>query len=269
MLRNCGVVSVEIDMGVEAGKADSKGSSTAAYPQSRSFINDQSTSSQEVKHVDMHVSSTTKFTDGLKTEATIALSKVGEECSVVPGEGRACVKYPKDAGKVGGVPIRSGVEPEGDDWMKTGKFPDLDSRIDKMRKDVLKMNSTFLSQFDEEHVFGGSLHNLTSTDEVWPEGGNAGAVASTLKVGAGDACISNRKHNGSNHGGKEAEASISVQKQVSLIDFHVPSLRSRLFSPSFDFEMSISGILHSMCLLVFVETQNFAIRDATDLVTKL
>lgn len=231
----------EIDMGVEAGKADSKGSSTAAYPQSRSFINDQSTSSQEVKHVDMHVSSTTKFTDGLKTEATIALSKVGEECSVVPGEGRACVKYPKDAGKVGGVPIRSGVEPEGDDWMKTGKFPDLDSRIDKMRKDVLKMNSTFLSQFDEEHVFGGSLHNLTSTDEVWPEGGNAGAVASTLKVGAGDACISNRKHNGSNHGGKEAEASISVQKQVeAYVKEHLKPLYKSGVIKSDQFRFAVS-----------------------------
>ena len=93
--------------------------------------------------------------------------------------------------------------------MNTGKFPDLESRIDKMRKDVLKMNSSFLSQFGEEYIFGGSFHDPTSPIEAHPEGAKAAKHSS-------DASIPNRTASGSHPGGKESAPSTSVQKQASI-----------------------------------------------------
>lgn len=63
---------------------------------------------------------------------------------------------------------------EGDDWMRSGKFPDLESRIDKMRTDVLQMNSKFLSQFGEAHVFGGSTERPAAVFEKMQDGGLEG-----------------------------------------------------------------------------------------------
>lgn len=144
-------------------------------------------------------------------------------CSMVPGEEKSGALNSKKIeleSKLGDAPVG---ESDGDDWMHTGKFPDLDSRIEKMRKDVLKMNSSFLSQFGEEHIFGGSFHEPTSTNEARPEGGKAAKPSS-------DASIPNRKANGSNPGGKESEPSASVQKQAScFFHFEVPVPRIGLF----------------------------------------
>jgi hypothetical protein len=180
--------------------------------ESRSVIRTQSTSSQEEKNVDDPAKSTAKFSNGRKTKETSTLAKAGK---AVPGEaGAPSSEKAEVEPTLVGAAVRSSGESDGDDWMNTGKFPDLESRIDKMRKDVLKMSSSILSQFDEEHVFGGSLHEPTSFEE----GGKAARSSS-------DAGIPNRKGNRSGPGGKEPEASSSVQKQASaFFSFHVTSL---------------------------------------------
>lgn len=161
--------------------------------------------------MDDHVSSTTKFSNGRKTKETSTLAKSGKESSEAPAEGKVDTQHSKKAeseSTLAGAPVRSSGESDGDDWMHTGKFPDLESRIDKMRQGVLQMSSSFLSQFDGEHVFGGSHHEPTSVDEARLEGGKAAKPSC-------DAGISNWKGHGANPGRKEPEASSSVQKQAS------------------------------------------------------
>jgi len=179
-----------------------------------------SPSSQEGKSLDVLVDSTTKFSSGQKMNETSKLAKIGNECSLVPGEDKSGAlntnKVELESKLGGAAPVRSSGESDGDDWMNTGKFPDLDSRIDKMRKDVLKMSSSFLSQFGEEHIFGGPFHEPTSTNEA--RLGKANEPSS-------DASIPNRNANGSNPGRKESEASTAVQKQASVFQFQVLVLR--------------------------------------------
>lgn len=104
-----------------------------------------------------------------KTKELIGGVKVADKFSKNPVKGKS---DSTKASKVATVEKQRGSagESEGDDWMNSGKFPDLESRIDKMRKDVLGMNPTFLSQFGEERIFGGPLQVLSSLDNV-QEGG--------------------------------------------------------------------------------------------------
>ena len=202
-------------MGVTESKINAKAGLVSA-DQSRSVISAQSKPSREEMNVEDYAKSTAKFSNGRKTKETSTLAKPNKECSTVADEGNSGAQNSKKAeleSTLVDAPVRSSGESEGDDWMNSGKFPDLDSRIDKMRKDVLKMSSSFLSQFDGGHVFGGSLHEPTSVDEVRLEGGKT----------AKSSGIPNRKGNGSNPGGKEPEASSSVQKQVRIFfSSHVP-----------------------------------------------
>ena len=104
-----------------------------------------------------------------KTKELIGGVNVADKSSKNPVKGK---NDSMKASKVATVEKQRGSasESEGDDWMNSGKFPDLESRIDKMRKDVLGMNSTFLSQFGEERIFGGPLQVHSSLDNV-QEGG--------------------------------------------------------------------------------------------------
>ncbi|KAG0561656.1 hypothetical protein KC19_9G081900 [Ceratodon purpureus] len=227
----------ENELGAIESKSNAKAGLALVDHQSRSAISTQSIPNQEDKNVDEQVKSTAKFSKGRKAKETSTLAKAGKECSGVPGEGEAGGPNSKKAGSestFASASVRSSGGSDGDDWMNTGKFPDLESRIDKIRKDVLKMSSSFLSQSNEELVFGCSLHEATSVGEVRLEGGRAAKSSS-------DAGIPDRKGYKSNPGGKVPEASWSVQKQVeAYVKEHLKPLYKSGVIKSYQFRFAIS-----------------------------
>lgn len=137
----------------------------------------------------IHKDAQSNVRDKEKTKEVIVGGKVPDKSPKTPVQGKNDFMQ---ASQVATVEKQTGLagEPEGDDWMNSGKFPDLESRIDKMRKDVLGMSSTFLSQFGEERIFGGPLQVPSSLNNV-QEGGmttsqpgedNAHSVAGGAKV---------------------------------------------------------------------------------------
>ncbi|KAG0571819.1 hypothetical protein KC19_VG045400 [Ceratodon purpureus] len=235
----------ENDVGANESKANAKAGLAPADHQGRSVISILSMTNQEDKNMDEHAKSTVKFSVVRKTKETNMLAKVGKERFAVSGEDEAGAQNSKKAeseSTLASAPVRSSGEPDGNDWMDTGSFPDLENRIDKMRKDVLKISSSFLSQFKVECVFGSSLHEPTSVDEVRLEGGRPGKSSS-------DTGIRDRKGNGSNPGGKEPETSSSVQKQVeAYVKEHLkPLYKSRVIEfDQFRFAVSktASKVMH-------------------------
>ena len=138
----------------------------------------------ELMKVENHEKSTPILNQSRETERKTSTDKVGKaqqiSANTIPSRDReGSKKSNSKEGKVENTTCdpaetcRDG-EFEGDDWMRSGKFPDLESRIDKMRKDVLQMNSTFLSQFGEAHVFGGSIDRTAPILERMQDGGFEG-----------------------------------------------------------------------------------------------
>lgn len=103
-------------------------------------------------------------------------------------------------------------ESEGDDWLKTGKFPDLENRIEKMRNNVSQMNPIFLSQFTEygeANVFGGFIEKGTLPAEPRQ---HDGATAVSLSADDG---VSEEKIKTATVDGPQTEAMVaSIRKKV-------------------------------------------------------
>ncbi|CAK9202807.1 unnamed protein product [Sphagnum troendelagicum] len=105
-------------------------------------------------------------------------------------------------------------ESEGDDWLKTGKFPDLENRIEKMRNNVSQMNPIFLSQFTEygeANVFGGFIEKGTLPAEPRQ---HDGATAVSLSADDG---VNEEKIKTATVDGPQTEAMVaSIQKKVQM-----------------------------------------------------
>ncbi|CAK9863601.1 unnamed protein product [Sphagnum jensenii] len=105
-------------------------------------------------------------------------------------------------------------ESEGDDWLKTGKFPDLENRIEKMRNNVSQMNPIFLSQFTEygeANVFGGFIEKGTLPAEPRQ---HDGATAVSLSADDG---VNEEKIKTATVDGPQTEAMVaSIRKKVQM-----------------------------------------------------
>lgn len=117
-------------------------------------------------------------------------------------------------------------ESEGDDWLKIGKFPDLENRIEKMRNNVSQMNPIFLSQFTEygeANVFGGFIEKGTLPAEPRQ---HDGATAVSLSADDG---VNEEKIKTATVDGPQTEAMVaSIRKKVcssspvtQLLPYHV------------------------------------------------
>ncbi|CAM6051362.1 unnamed protein product [Sphagnum compactum] len=105
-------------------------------------------------------------------------------------------------------------ESEGDDWLKIGKFPDLENRIEKMRNNVSQMNPIFLSQFTEygeANVFGGFIEKGTLPAEPRQ---HDGATAVSLSADDG---VNEEKIKTATVDGPQTEAMVaSIRKKVQM-----------------------------------------------------
>ncbi|CAM6078942.1 unnamed protein product [Sphagnum tenellum] len=105
-------------------------------------------------------------------------------------------------------------ESEGDDWLKTGKFRDLENRIEKMRNNVSQMNPIFLSQFTEygeANVFGGFIEKGTLPAEPRQ---HDGATAVSLSADDG---VNEEKIKTATVDGPQTEAMVaSIRKKVQM-----------------------------------------------------
>ncbi|KAH9544419.1 hypothetical protein CY35_13G118900 [Sphagnum magellanicum] len=153
-------------------------------------------------------------TGTLETSDSVTALDVGLDGCKDSGRLSRDAKAEEEEAKVSTEGCGPAGESEGDDWLKIGKFPDLENRIEKMRNNVSQMNPMFLSQFTEygeANVFGGFIEKGTLPAEPRQ---HDGATAVSLSADDG---VNEEKIKTATVDGPQTEAMVaSIRKKVQM-----------------------------------------------------